>query len=68
MKANMTEEDTFMKLKKISSFELELVINELSEDEFSKIATDEFYKEKFLKKYGWTLADLIKYSKEKYSN
>jgi hypothetical protein len=63
----MTEDDTFLKLKKVPALQLEYIIDELSEEEFKKLTIDESVKKEFLNRYGWTFEELVEYSNEKYA-
>lgn len=67
MRVNMSEDDTFMKLKKINSFQLEFIINELPQAEFDLIATNDDAKKDFLNRHGWTVKEFQDYSLKKYA-
>lgn len=49
----MTEEDTFLKLKRLSYEELGKIIERLSDDEFHILVGDSSLKEEFLNAHGW---------------
>ncbi len=62
----MTEDDTFLKLKKILFEDLKLIIESMPVEEFKITAADPKVKEQFLLNHGWTVVEYDALMKEMY--
>ena len=62
----MTEEDTFLKLKRIDFLELCEIINHLPRELIDELADNSNQKEEFLNAHGWKSIEFDKTVRQKY--